>query len=199
MAAASAARPGPEQDPAACTTVRSAAALPSGQGSEGVPRAAATAVPTRQEQVHEGKPEPDAPDHVGSPDHHMGPPDHVGLTAQPDVRTCAWAATRARSPHPRGAGGVRRTRPGSAPVGMACLEPHSADRSRRAGWCRGPQTRHHPAPPRRPAAAAGRRFSSQDRPPRSLYVDGARRRPLGKRNPVSRTQAGPADGLNVVG
>ena len=61
----------------ACMTVRSTAALPSGQGSEGVPRAAASAAPTRQEQVHEGEPEPGERDYEG-PRHDVGPRDDMG-------------------------------------------------------------------------------------------------------------------------
>ena len=118
--------------------------------------------------------------HVGPPDHHMGPPDHVGLprndvgpsdhhvglTAQPDVGTCAWAATRARSPHPGGAGGVRRTRPGSAPVGMACLEPHSAGHSRRAGIVsRAANATPSPRPGRPACRSRAHGNTSQARPP----------------------------------
>ena len=159
-----AARPGPARVPAACMTVWSAAASPSGQGSGGVPRAAASAAPTRLEQAHERKPEPGrryttwgrattlgphAPRGAAGR-HHVGP---LGATRRGDVRVSRNAR---RIPAPRGAGGVRRTRPGSAPVGMACPEPHSAGHSRRAGMVSRAANATPSPRPRRPAAAAGR-------------------------------------------
>ena len=137
-------------------TVRSTAASPSGQESGGVPRAAASAAPTRQEQVHEGEQEPGAYHYVG-PQHHVGPHDHVGppaghhvgpvgATRRGDVRVSRNTRT---VPAPRRGRRRGRTRPGSASVGMTCLEPHSAGRPRRAGMVS--RAANATPPPRPPA------------------------------------------------
>jgi hypothetical protein len=221
MAAASAARHGPARVPAACMTVRSTAASPSGQESGGVPRAAVSAAPTRQEQVHEGEPAAGAYHHVGS-QHHVGPQHNVGpsaghhvgpvgATRRGDVRVSRNTRTL---PAPRRGRRRGRTRSGSASVGTTALSRTRQVIPAARDGVAGRKRDTIPAPPGARPPQPGVR-GSRPRPGRHEHLspdarrripvcgpglrvfDGAWRPAQGKRTrqpDLGRTLAGPADG-----
>ena len=133
MVAASAARPGPGSSSRGVYDRPVRCRLAFWSGIRRRSRAAASAAPTRQEQVHEREPEPGAYHHVG-PQHHVGPHDDVGPPAGHHVGP---AGTTRR-------GDVRVSR-------NTRTVPHPA-RGRRRGRTR----RHSASGERMPPAALGR-------------------------------------------